>query len=266
MDPVNEVEPKGMLNKKVIVTGGTYGIGSAVVAALVGEGCTIASMARGSELGEKEAAAQTKKGPGKVNFYRCDVSRRADVHSAFTAAAADMGGLDALVHVAGVEGGHSPETETEEEWDRIFDVNAKGTFLTNQEAFHFLKDKGGRIINFGSGAGVVGVTHCAAYSASKGAVSTWTRTCAQAWGQYRIAVNQVMPLMWTSMYDGFRAKLTPEELTEHDAMIARSVHLGRAFGKAEHDLAPVIIFLLSEGARFITGQTIPVDGGLLMVR
>jgi NAD(P)-dependent dehydrogenase (short-subunit alcohol dehydrogenase family) len=255
-----------MLNKKVIVTGASYGIGVTVVEALVAQGCTVATMARSGDLGEKEAAAQNKKGPGRVKFYRCDVSRRADVHAAFTAAAAEMGGLDGLVHVAGVEGGSSPETETEEEWDRIFSINAKGTFLTNQEAFFLLKDKGGRIINFGSGAGVVGITHCAAYSASKGAVGTWTRTCAQAWGQYGIAVNQVMPLIWTPMYDGFRAKLTPEELKEHDAMVARGVHLGRAFGKADRDLAPVIVFLLSDGGGFITGQTIPVDGGMLMVR
>jgi NAD(P)-dependent dehydrogenase (short-subunit alcohol dehydrogenase family) len=255
-----------MLNKRVIVTGGTYGIGAAVVAALVAEACTIACMARGSDLGEKEAATQTKKGPGKVAFYRCDVSKRADVHDTFVSAARDMGGLDALVHVAGVEGGTSPEMETDEEWDRIFNINAKGTFLTNQEAFHLLKDKGGRIINFGSGAGVIGLVHCAAYSASKGAVSTWTRAAAKSWGRYGIAVNQIMPLMWTKMYDGFRAKLTPEDLKEHDAMIARDVPLGGAFGKSERDLAPVIVFLLSEGARFITGQTIPIDGGLLMVR
>jgi NAD(P)-dependent dehydrogenase (short-subunit alcohol dehydrogenase family) len=255
-----------MLNKKVIVTGGTYGIGAAVVAALVAEGCKIATMARGSELGEKEAVALTKKGPGTVKFYQCDVSKRTDVQSAFAAAAKDLGGLDALVHVAGVEGGTSPEMETEEEWDRIFDINAKGTFLTNQAAFHLLKDKGGRIINFGSGAGVIGLVHCAAYSASKGAVATWTRAAAKSWGKHGIAVNQVMPLMWTSMYDGFRAKLSPEDLAAHDAMIARDVPLGGAFGKSETDLAPVITFLLGDGARFITGQTIPIDGGLLMVR
>jgi NAD(P)-dependent dehydrogenase (short-subunit alcohol dehydrogenase family) len=255
-----------MLNRKVIVTGGTYGIGSSIVTALVAEGATVACLARSVDLGEKQAADLTAAGPGTLKFYRCDVSNQQQVKNAFAAAVADMGGLDTLVHVAGVEGGHTPEQETEEEWDRVFNINAKGTFLTNREAFGFLKERGGRILNFGSGAGITGVVPSAAYSASKGAVTAWTRTAAQAWGRYGITVNQILPLMWTTMYEGYRAKFSPEQLQEHDAMIARMVPLGGAFGKADRDLAPVIVFMLGDGAGFITGQTIPVDGGMLMTR
>src|SRR5262245_61996377 len=128
-----------MLNKRVIVTGGSYGIGSNLVAALVAEGATVASMARSIELGERNAATLSAKGPGTIRFHRCDVSDRAQVKAAFAAAAAEMGGVDTLVNVAGVETGGRPEDETDEQWDHMLDINAKGTFITNQEAYPFLK-------------------------------------------------------------------------------------------------------------------------------
>src|SRR5690606_35013315 len=108
--------------------------------------------------------------PGRASFHRCDVSVRADVEAAFAAAVADMGGLDALVHVAAIEHQASLEDVTDESWDEVFAVNARGTFITNQLAFRYLKDHGGRILNFGSGSGIAGMDHNGAYSASKGAV------------------------------------------------------------------------------------------------
>jgi NAD(P)-dependent dehydrogenase (short-subunit alcohol dehydrogenase family) len=255
-----------MLNKRIIVTGGTYGIGASVVAALAAENATVACMARSADLGQRQAAELSAKGPGTVKFFRCDVSVRPEVKSAFAAAVADMGGLDALVHVAGVESGAKPEEETDAAWDYVFDINAKGTFITNQEAFPYLKDKGGRILNFGSGSGITGMPVNAAYSASKGAVAAWTRSVAQAWGRYNITVNVICPAVWTPMYDEHRARYSAEELRAHDAAMARMVHIGGKLGDPDSDLAPVIIFLCSDGARFLTGQTYCVDGGALMVR
>src|SRR5437016_5241037 len=113
----------GMLDKKVIVTGASYGIGESIVKALAAEGATVASMARSADLGEPKATALSAKGPGKVKFYRCDVSDRAQVNSAFAAAVEDMGGLDGLVHVAGVETKGYPESETDENWDDQFNIN-----------------------------------------------------------------------------------------------------------------------------------------------
>lgn len=255
-----------MLNKRIIVTGGTYGIGASVVAALVAENATVACMARSADLGPRQAADLSAKGPGTVKFFRCDVSVRPQVKSAFAAAVADMGGLDALVHVAGVESGAKPEEETDAAWDHVFDINAKGTFITNQEAFPYLKDKGGRILNFGSGSGIIGMPVNAAYSASKGAVAAWTRSVAQAWGRYNITVNVICPAVWTPMYDEHRARYSAEELHAHDAAMARMVHIGGKLGDPDTDLAPVIVFLCGDGARFLTGQTYCVDGGALMVR
>ena len=255
-----------MLDKRIILTGSTYGIGASVARALVEAGATVASMARSTDLGEQQAKSLTASGPGTIRFYQCDVSVRSEVHEAFAAAVADMSGLDALVHVAAVEGGGSPEDETDDEWDRTFAINAKGTFIVNQEAFPYLKADGGRILNFGAGAGLNGLSSNAVYSASKGAVAAWTRSIAAAWGQYGIAVNCICPAVWSPMYDEHRARLTTEQLARHDARMAEIIHIGGKLGDADRDLAPMIVFLCSDGARYITGQTICIDGGATKVR
>jgi NAD(P)-dependent dehydrogenase (short-subunit alcohol dehydrogenase family) len=254
------------LDKKIIVTGGTYGMGSNIVSGLVREGATVSSMARSEDIGKRLAEDLTAEGPGTVEFYRCDVSVRAEVIDAFAAAVAHMGGLDVLVHVAGVEHHAALEDESDEDWDRVFAINARGTFITNQVAFGYLKDQGGRIINFGSGSGVVGMDHNGAYSASKGAVAAWTRSAAMAWGKHDVAVNCVCPAVWTPMYDAHRAAFTPEQLEAHDEHIARIVRLGGVLGDPDRDLVPPVLFLCSDSARFITGQILPVDGGAMMTR
>lgn len=255
-----------MLDKKIIVTGGTYGIGGHLVAALAAAGATVATMARGADLGERNAADLSAKGPGCVRFYRCDVSNRAQVKSAFAAAVADMGGLDALVHLAGVESGAWPETETDENWDFVMDVNAKGTFIANQEAFPYLKENGGRILNFGSGAATLGFPAGPSYAASKGAVAAWTRTIAMAWGQYDIAANIICPTVMTPMYAEYRERMTPEQLRRHDEDMAAQIHIGGKMGDIDRDLVPALLFYLSDGARYITGQTINIDGGVVKAR
>ena len=256
-----------MLDKRIILTGSTYGIGASIAKALVGEGATVASIARSVDLGEAQARDLGAAGPGTIRFHRGDVSARDEVHEAFAAAVDWMGGLDSLVHVAGVEGGGRPERETDDEWDRIFGINAKGTFIVNQEAFPYLKDNGGgAILNFGSGAGLTGLETSAVYSASKGAVASWTRSVAAAWGRYGITVNTVCPAVWTPMYDEHRSRLTPEQLARHDDRMAEMVHIGGKLGDADRDVAPVVTFLCSDAAHYITGQTICIDGGTQKVR
>jgi NAD(P)-dependent dehydrogenase (short-subunit alcohol dehydrogenase family) len=255
-----------MLDKKVIVTGGTYGMGASIVHALVAANASVACLARSNDLGQQQAEELSAKGPGSVKFYRCDISVRSEVKDTFAAAVSEMGGLDALVHVAGVETGAKPEEETDEQWDHMFSINAKGTFITNQEAFPYLKAKGGRILNFGSGSGITGGAGIAAYSASKGAVAAYTRSVAQAWGKYNITVNCVCPAVWTPMYDNHRARLTPEELREHDDRMSKIVHIGGKLGDPDRDLAPIIVFLCSDEAHYMTGQLFCIDGGALMVR
>lgn len=251
-------------DKRIIVTGGARGIGAAVVKAYVAEGARVVVL----DLNPAEdiAVAGQMKGSGQAWFQQCDIAESASVHTAFAAAAAQLGGLDVLVHAAAIAPNAMADSITLDEWERVFAVNTRGTFLTNRAAFELMKSQGsGRIINFGSGAGVKGQPGKAHYAASKGAVLAWTRTVAQEWGPLGITVNAVAPAIWTPMYEATRASMSPEQLKLHDAQMAQRIPLGGKLGSTEHDLAPVLVFLAGDGARFITGQTLPVDGGMLMM-
>jgi len=252
--------------KKIIVTGGARGIGASVVRAYAAQGAKVASLDVLDAEGEQAAAEVNAQCPGAVTFYHCDIANRGEVASVFETAAGLMGGLDAMANIAGVERTAPAEDIGQEHWDLIFDVNVRGTLHTNQSAFEHMRERGGRIINFGSAAGLTGMPGAAHYAASKGAVLAWTRTVAQEWARYGITVNAVAPMIWTPMYDAHRAKMTPGELTAHDRHLASIIPLGGKLGNADRDLAPVMVFLAGDGARFITGQTLSVDGGTVPVR
>jgi NAD(P)-dependent dehydrogenase (short-subunit alcohol dehydrogenase family) len=136
----------------------------------------------------------------------------------------------------------------------------------NRAVFPFLKEKGGAILNFASSAGVVGYPEKPAYAAAKGAVVAWVRSLAVEWAAYGIRVNAIAPAINTPMSEKTRSLLTAEQLAEFDAGLRRKIPLGGRLGDIESDLVPVLAFLSSEGARFLTGQIFPVDGGLLMMR
>jgi NAD(P)-dependent dehydrogenase (short-subunit alcohol dehydrogenase family) len=250
-----------LAGKRIVVTGGANGIAAATVRAYAREGATVWSLDIADEAG---AAVAAEAGP-RVTYRHCDVARRGDVVAAIDAAAAAMGGLDVLAHVAAVERGTPAEDIPDEEWDLVFGVNVKGTLYTNQAAFRHLRVQGGSIVNFGSGAGIRGQRGSAHYSASKGAVMSWTRTVAQEWAQYGIRVNSVVPAIWTQMYDAYRARMSDQERTIHDMAMAHVIPLGGKLGDPDGDAAPVMVFLASDASRFITGQAICVDGGMVML-
>lgn len=250
--------------KRVIVTGCASGIGASAVKALVRAGANVAALDLADEAGRAVAADASAAGPGVAHYFTCDVSRRDQVDEVFRVAVARLGGLDALINIAGVERKAPAEAITQDEWDLMFDVNARGTLNTNQAAFAWLREHGGRIVNFASAAGVMGLPGLAHYSASKAAVLGWTRTAAKEWGKYGITVNAMAPAMWTPMYEKFRARLDSTQLAAHDAMMAQQVPLGGRLGDPDKSMAPVLVFLVSDGANFITGQTLAVDGGLMI--
>ncbi|HXJ32645.1 MAG TPA: SDR family NAD(P)-dependent oxidoreductase [Candidatus Eisenbacteria bacterium] len=250
-----------LAGKRIIVTGGASGIAAATVRAYAREGATVWSLDVADAKGAEVAAAA---GP-RVTYRHCDIAKRDEVDAAVDEAARAMGGLDALANVAAVERGTPAESIPDAEWDLVFGVNVKGTLYTNQAAFRHLKDHGGVIINFGSGAGIRGQRGSAHYSASKAAVMAWTRTVAQEWGQYHIRVNSVVPAIWTPMYDEYRSRMTEQERTIHDMSMAFVIPLGGRLGDPDGDAAPLMVFLASDASRFITGQAIPVDGGMVML-
>jgi NAD(P)-dependent dehydrogenase (short-subunit alcohol dehydrogenase family) len=245
--------------KRLIVTGGASGIGAAAVRAYVREGGRVALLDVDHDGGRRTAAESG------ATFYECDIARRTDVERTIDQAVAAMGGLDVLANVAGVERGTPAESIPDEEWDLVFAVNVKGTLYTNQAAFRHLRARGGRIINFGSGAAIRGQRGSAHYSASKAAVMAWTRTVAQEWARYGITVNSVVPAIWTPMYDRHRERMSESERTMHDLAMQHVIPLGGKLGDPDADMAPVMVFLASDAARFMTGQAIVVDGGMIML-
>jgi 2-hydroxycyclohexanecarboxyl-CoA dehydrogenase len=255
-----------LTGRRIVVTGGARGIGESGVRAFVREGADVVSLDVTDEAGVAVATEAAAAGPGSARFVHCDVSSRRSVEEAFAEAIAQLGGLDALVHVAGVERSAPAEEITDEDWNLTLDVNLRGTFLTNQAAFPHLKEDGGRIVNFASGAGLYPYLHGAHYSASKAAVIAWTRTIAHEWGRYGITAVAVNPAMWTPMYQGHRDRLSPEELAAHDADKKAKVPLGGKLGDPDVDMAPVLVFLVGDGSRFITAQIVSVDGGMVPLR
>jgi NAD(P)-dependent dehydrogenase (short-subunit alcohol dehydrogenase family) len=251
-------------DKRLIVTGTAGGIGASVLRGLVAAGARVAAMDVSDAAGREQAARADADGPGSASYFHCDVRVRDEVEGAFGAAVAWLGGLDGLVNIAGVERAAPAEAIDDADWDLMFDVNARGTLHTNQAAFPHLRERGGRILNFGSAAGVMGLPGCAHYSAAKAAVLGWTRTVAKEWGRHGISVNAAAPGMWTPMYEAHRARMDAEALAAHDRMMAGLIPLGGRLGDPDRDMTPFVVFMMGEGARFITGQTLAVDGGLMI--
>ena len=170
----------------------------------------------------------------------------------FAAAVEQLGGLDVLAHVAGIERSVPAEDISDDEWDAVLDVNAKGTMLTNQAAFRAMRAAGGAIINFGSAAGILGQPGSAHYSAAKGAVLAWTRAIARDWGRYGIRVNAVAPVMWTPMQQAWYSKASPELQKLFDTSTLNNPLPRR--GDPDADMAPVMVFLASDASHFITAR------------
>lgn len=249
-----------LAGRKVIVTGGASGMGAGTVRGFTQLGARVVSLDINAAAGEplaKEAGAE---------FFVCDVTSAESVESATRSAVEALGGLDVLINAAGIAPFGSAVETSVSIWEKTMAVNATGTFLTNTAAFPYLKDRGGRVINFASSAGIIGFPTKAAYSASKGAVVAWTRTLALEWASYAITVNAIAPAIWTPMYDLTRSEMSPEELTAHDAAVARTIPLGGRLGDIERDFLPVIAFVASPASRFMTGQMFAADGGLLPMR
>lgn len=247
--------------KRVIVTGGSSGLGEAAVRVLVREGAAVPCMDVDDMGGARVVASANAEGPGGAVYH---VRHAAVVRSAFDHAARDLGGLDALIHFAGVDKLTPAESITEDEWDFIVDVNLKGTFLASQAAWSHMYERSGRIVNVTSAVALVAAPGRAHYSASKGGITALSRALAAEWGRYGINVVTVSPVAYTPMTERSRATLTSEQQVAFDARMTH-VPLGRN-GDPEQDIAPVLVFLVSDAARYVTAQIIAVDGGAVPLR
>lgn len=241
--------------KVALVTGASSGIGRAAALAFAREGARVALCARRAAEGQVTARMIDQQG-GQVCFVETDVSVPEQVHNLVETAVARFGRLDCAVNNAGIEGTpFVPVTDySVEVWDQVMDINLKGVFLSMKyEVPHLLKQNGSAIVNVSSVAGLIGGPAGSAYYASKHGVIGVTRAVAMEYAKQGLRVNAVCPaVIPTPMSERlFRGK---EEMIN-------SIHpMGRA-GTLE-EVAASILFLCSPAASFITGQALPVDGGV----
>lgn len=238
-------------NKTAIVTGARRGIGKGITLALAKEGCNVVI----SDIDEKdcEAVAEEarKLGP-KALAVRCDVSKKEEVEKLFSRTIEEFGRLDILVNNAGIFP-FVPFLEMKEaDWNKVLDVNLKSIFFCSQEAAKVLPEEG-RIVNISSIAAYVGFEGLVHYCASKGAINSMIRALALELASKKITVNAIAPGAIET--PGASEVSTEESKKQTIAMIPLS-----RMGQPE-DIAGAVVFLASEKASYITGQTIIVDGG-----
>lgn len=242
------------------VTGAASGIGRETVLRFVREGAMVAAFDR--DLGA--ARALQEEAGDAVLALGGDVTRASDVEAAFRAAAGRFGDPSILVNSAGSVGdGGAIEDMSEDAWDKLFDVNVKGTFLCIRQAAPAMRrQRRGAIVNLSSTAGLVGSAALGGYSATKGAVVLMTRSLALRYGPDQVRVNCVCP----GSIDTPMLRATFETAGSDPADQARMADLYRSkqplgrFGRPQ-EIAAAILFLASDEASFITGASLPVDGG-----
>ena len=242
--------------KVALITGSAKGIGKAIALALAREGVKVAVNYSKSSHQANEVGRMIKSMGGIAYTVKADVSKKAQVVRMVETVRAKLGGIDILVNNAGIVNAGKIESIPEAEWDRVFAVNLKGTFLCCQAVLPSMKQrKSGTIVNISSVSAKIGGIHSAAsYAASKAGISCFTIQLAKEALPYHIRVNAVAPGgIDTELLDvcGPRARGNLVKLTP--------LGLGRP-----EDIAEAVVFLVSDKARFITGEILDVNGGILM--
>ena len=241
-----------LTDKRILITGGARGLGRAFAAAARGAGAQVAIADILAAEG-RQAAAELG-----ATFVPLDLAAPDSVQACADAAADALGGLDGLVNNGAItnSGGKTAEQLDIATWDRVMDVNVRGTWLMTLAALPHLRRSGaGRVVNIASDTALWGAPRLLAYVASKGAVIAMTRSLARELGADAITVNAVAPGL---------------TLVEATAYVPEDRHRyymeGRALQRAQQpeDVCGIVLFLLSNAAAFVTGQLIPVNGGFVM--
>ena len=247
-------------DRVVIVTGAARGIGRVYAKSAAAEG---AKVVVSDVLDGEEAVEEIRKGGGEAMYVRADVSKERSVTALARSAPDRCGRVDGLVNnaarVADIRLGGFYEVSVEE-WDAVMAVNVKGAWLASKAVYPYMRDRGsGKIITIASGVPFKGTPIPAHYTVSKGAVITLTRVLARSMGKDGICVNCVAPGL-TRSESLAEARGEGYERVEALQIATRAIPRG----EVPEDLIGAVLFFLSDGADFITGQTLLVDGGSFM--
>lgn len=241
-------------NKSVIVTGGSKGIGKDIALSFAKNGANVVIVGRDEEALHQTTAELNSINPNSY-YISADLNQVSEIKRMTEAAVDYLGSLDVLVNNAGINRAKPAMDVTEEDWDLTLDTNLKAAFFCSQKsAEYMIPNKSGKIVNIASQMAFVGYFKRAAYCASKGGMVQLTKALAVEWASYGINVNAVAPTF-------IETELTSKMFEDKD--FEREVYGRIPLGKlaAAEDVSAATLFLSSHLSKFITGDTIKVDGG-----
>lgn len=242
------------MTKRILITGGTSGIGLSAVRLFLEKGWKVMIVSSGQEKGDQLVSELYRKGFRQAYFCACNVAKTDEVERLYQYTMETLGGIDSIINNAGVWTGGMLHETSENEWERVFDVDVKSIFLTTKFFVpYMIENGGGTIVNTASVSGLHGDYGMAAYNAAKGAVVNLVKAMALDYGKYNIRVNNVCPSACaTPMFQA-----NPQEVVEN---FNEANPLKRICTPEE--VAEAMYFLASDASRSCNGINLEISGGL----